>query len=56
MECWGASRRRAEKPNPLTLFPAREGGTSGSPLRVGEGSGERFLHPLLDELNEALAG
>jgi amino acid adenylation domain-containing protein len=31
------------QPNPLTPFPAREGGTSHSPLLVGEGLGERFL-------------
>lgn len=32
-----------KKPNPLTPFPAREGGTrdSGSPLLRGEGLGER---------------
>jgi hypothetical protein len=40
-----------KKPNPLTPFPARAGGTrgSGSPLLAGEGLGERsstiyFLH------------
>ena len=30
-----------EKPNPLTPFPAREGGMS-PPLLAGEGLGERF--------------
>jgi len=32
-----------KKPNPLTPFPAREGGTrgSGSPLLAGEGLGKR---------------
>lgn len=35
--------RVLKKPNPLTPFPRREGGTrdSGSPLLAGEGLGER---------------
>jgi hypothetical protein len=39
---------KLKKPNPLTPFPAREGGTrdSGSPLLRGEGLGERSIRAI----------